>query len=82
RMLADADATALSRLGVLDRTGLFLVDRDLTLKLRALGTRTPADAMLAFARRGGGRTKVPLRERIAHFFQTLQHALRPLKPVR
>lgn len=82
RMLADADATALSRLGMLDRTGLFLVDRDLTLKLRALGTRTPADAMLAFARRGGSRTKVPLRERVAHFFQTLQHALRPLKPVR
>jgi|SRR5690349_3497703 peroxiredoxin len=82
RMLADADATALSRLGMLDRTGLFLVDRDLTLKLRALGTRTPADALLTFARRGGGRARAPLRERIAHFFQALPHALRPLKPVR
>lgn len=82
RMLADADATALSSLGMLDRTGLFLVDRNLTVKLRALGTRTPADAMLAFAKRGGGRTRVPLRERVAHLFQGVQHALRPLKPAR
>jgi peroxiredoxin len=82
RTLADADATALSRLGMLDRTGLYLVDRDLTLKLRALGTKTPADALLTFARRGGGRTKVPLRERVVQFFQALPHALRPLKPAR
>jgi peroxiredoxin len=81
-MLADADATALSRLGMLDRAGLFLVDRDLTLKLRALGMRTPADAMLTFVRRGAGRTRVPLREKVAHFFHAIQHALRPLKPVR
>jgi peroxiredoxin len=81
-MLSDADATALSRLGMLERTGLFLVDRDLTLKLRSLGTRTPSDTMLAFVKRGGGRTRVPLREKVAHFFRALQHALRPLKPVR
>lgn len=82
RMLADADATALSRLGMLDRTGVFLVDRDLTLRQRALGTKAPADAMLTFARRGGGRARAPLRERMAQFFHALQHALRPLKPVR
>jgi peroxiredoxin len=81
-MLADADAKALSRLGMLDRTGVFLVSRDLTVKLRALGARAAADAMVAFARRGGARTRVPLKERAAHFFQSLQHALRPLKPVR
>jgi peroxiredoxin len=81
-MLADADATALSRLGMLERTGLFLVGSDLTVKLRALGTKTPADAMRAFVRRGGARMQVPLREKAAHFFHSLQHALRPLKPVR
>jgi peroxiredoxin len=82
RMLADADATALSRLGMLERAGLFLVDRGLTVKQRALGTRTAADAMVAFVRRGGARTRVPLKERAAHLFHSIQHALRPLKPVR
>ncbi|HET7787498.1 MAG TPA: redoxin domain-containing protein [Myxococcales bacterium] len=81
-MLADPDATALSRLGMLERTGVFLAGRDLTLKLRSLGSRAAADAMVAFARRGGARTRVPLKERAAHFFQAVQHALRPLKPIR
>jgi peroxiredoxin len=81
-MLADADATALSQLGMLERTGVILVGRDLTVKLRVLGTRAAADGMVAFARRGGARTRVPLKERAAHFFQSVQHALRPLKPIR
>jgi peroxiredoxin len=82
-MLSDADGTALSRWGMLDRAGLFLLDRGLVVRQRALGATLAPDAILSFLRRGGARrAKVKLRDRALHFLQAVQHAFRPLRPVR
>lgn len=76
-VLADADGTALSRWGMLDCNGLFLLDRGLVVRQRALDGRAPADAMLTFVRRGGMRRRPRLGERVAHALHALAHALRP-----
>lgn len=82
-MLSDADGTALSRWGMLGCAGLFLLDRDLVVRQRALGTALGPDAILSFLRRGGvRRARVKLRDRALQFLQALQHAVRPLRPVR
>jgi len=82
-MLSDADGTALSRWGMLDRAGLFLLDRGLVVRQRALGATLAPDAILSFLRRGGARrAKVNLRDRALHFLQAIQHAFRSLRPVR
>jgi peroxiredoxin len=82
-MLSDADGTALSRWGMLDGAGLFLLDRHFVVRQRALGAALRPDAILDFLRRGGARRgKVKLRDRALHFLHALQHAFRPLRPVR
>jgi peroxiredoxin len=82
-MLSDADGTALSRWGMLDCAGLFLLDRDLVVRQRALGAALGPDAILSFLHRGGARRpRLKLRERAVHFLQALQHAFRPPRVVR
>jgi peroxiredoxin len=81
-LLADPDGVALSRWGMLEGAGLFLLDRDLVVKQRALGTGAPADGMLNFVKRGGARTKGNGVGRILEFFQGLRHALLPLRQAR
>ena len=81
-LFADPDGTALSRWGMLGATGLLLLDPDLTVKQRALGSRAPADAMLTFVRRGGGRGHHGPRKRFAHFLRALSHAIAPRRLAR
>jgi peroxiredoxin Q/BCP len=84
-MLADPDGASLSRWGMIDRVGLFLLDRNFIVKQRAPGTRAPADALLTFVRRGGAKSesgRKPLSAKLRLFWQSLQHAFRPLRPVR
>lgn len=76
-LLSDPDGTALSRWGMLDGVGLFLLDRDLTVRQRARGDRAGARAMLNYLRRGGPKPRWTFAHRLAHFFHALQHALRP-----
>ena len=80
-LLSDADGTALSHWGMLDRTGFFLLAADLKVKLRALGSRDSADALLTFVRRGGTRP-LRFRDRLAHLLHALSHALRPRRLAR
>ena len=80
-LLADADGTALSRWGMLDQTGLFLLGADLKVKQRALAGRASADALLTFVRRGGARPQ-RLRDRLGHALHALTHALRPRRLAR
>jgi peroxiredoxin len=82
-MLADAGGAALSRWGMLDRAGLFLLDGDLVVRHRALGPGLAPDAIVSLLRRGGARRARPsLRDRALHFLAALQHAFRPLRPAR
>ncbi len=87
-LLSDPDGTALSRWGMIDRVGLFLLDRNLVVQQRALGGRAPADALLHFVKRGGAKARrvpkerKPLLARLSAFWRSLEHALRPLRPVR
>jgi peroxiredoxin len=82
-LLADPDGVALSRWGMLDRVGLFLLDRALHVRQRALAERAPAEAMVAFVRRGGARPpRVKLVDRAKIFWHSLQHALRPRRLAR
>jgi peroxiredoxin len=83
RFFSDPDGTALSRWGMLDCAGLFLLDGDLIVRQRALGAAGSPDTILTLLRRGGARRLRPtLRERAAHVLGAIQHALRPLRPVR
>ncbi len=81
-VLGDPGGTALSRWGMLERTGLFLLGRGLVVRQRAAGTRAPADAMVTFVKRGGARTRSNLPERVATFFHALQHAFGLARPAR
>jgi len=82
-MFSDPDGTALSRWGMLDCAGLFLLDRDLVVRQRALGMTLAPDTIVSFLQRGGARRpKVKLRDRALHFLQAIQHAFRPLRPAR
>jgi peroxiredoxin len=83
-MLSDADGTALSRWGMLDRAGVFLLDGDLVVRQRALGPGGRPEAILSLLRRGGARrrSRRTLRERTLQFLGVVQHAFRPLRPVR
>jgi len=77
-MLADPDGTALSRWGMLDRNALFVLDRSLRVRQRALGDRAPATTMLSFVRRGGAGEKRPAWvDRVRVFLHAVNHALRP-----
>jgi len=77
-MLADPDGTALSRWGMLDRNALFVLDRSLQVRQRALGGRAPATTMLSFVRRGGAGEKRPAWvDRVRVFLHAVNHALRP-----
>ena len=80
-LLADLDGTEAARFGMDGRVGLFLLDRALRVRQRALEGRAPAVAMLQFLKRGGIREqKVSLPERIVHFVKSLQAALKPRRP--
>jgi peroxiredoxin len=82
-LLADPDGSQLARFGMDGGVGLFLVDRGLRVRQRALGGRAPAQALLTFIKRGGVRKpKVALGERVSHFFKAIQAALRPRRLVR
>lgn len=80
-LLSDADGTALSRWGMLDQTGLFLLGADLEVKQRALGGLASADALLTFVRRGGARPR-RLSDRLAQALHALSHAVRPRRLAR
>ncbi|MCA1829422.1 MAG: peroxiredoxin family protein [Myxococcales bacterium] len=67
--------------GWLDETGLLLIDRNLTVKQRAIGARADADRLLAFVRRGGTR-KRGLRDRVGHVLLALSHAIAPRRLAR
>jgi peroxiredoxin len=87
-LLADPDGTALSRWGMIDRVGLFLLDRNRVVKQRALGERAPPDALLTFVRRGGVKARrvpvarPPLVARLRARWRTLQQSFKSLRPVR
>lgn len=87
-VLADPDGTALSRWGMSDRVGLFLLDRNRIVKQRALGERAPPDALLMFVRRGGVKARripvarAPLAERLRARWRTLQQSFKSLRLVR
>lgn len=74
-VLADPDGTALTRWGMLDQTGLFLLDKNLKVRQRSVGVRATADAMVAFLRRGQVGQQ-HWRERIGNALSTMAHALR------
>ena len=80
-LLSDPDGAALSRWGMLDQTGLFLLGANLQVKQRALAGRVSTDALLTFVRRGGARPQ-RLRERLAQALHALSHALRPRRLAR
>ena len=69
-LLADPDGAGLSQWGLDDSNAILLLDRHLRVIQRAMGERAPADAMLAYLRRGKGRaSRPPLLARIAQFFR-------------
>ena len=80
-LFSDADGTALSRWGMRDQTGIFLLGADRTVKQRALGGSVSADALLTFVRRGGARPQ-KFRVRLGQALHALSHALRPRKLAR
>jgi peroxiredoxin len=81
-LLADPDGTQLSRFGMDDRTGVFLLDRRLRVRERAPAGRAAAEALLQFIKRGGVRKpKVAATERIAHFFKAIQASFKPRRPL-
>jgi peroxiredoxin len=67
--------------GWFDETGILLLDRNLLVKQRALGSRPDAVQMLNFIRRGGARPS-KLRDRVGHFLLTLAHAITPRRLAR
>ena len=83
-LLADPDGTQLARWGMTGKVGLFLIDKHLIVKQRALGGRGDPALLLTFIKRGGvraGRTPGGFREtvlaqlrRVGH---GVQHLLRP-----
>lgn len=82
-LLADPDGSQLSRFGMDERTGLFLLDRGLRVRQRASGGRASAGALLQFIKRGGGKKpKVKFAERVSHFVKAIQAALKPRPLVR
>jgi peroxiredoxin len=82
-VLADPDGVALSRWGMIDRVGVFLLDSNFHVRQRALGGRVSAEAMLSFVKRGGARApRIGIGDRVRIFWHSLQHALRPRKLVR
>jgi peroxiredoxin len=75
-LLADADGSSLSRWGLLDETGLLLLDKNLIVKQRALGKQVSADDMLIFIRRrAGARPEHRRRDRLAHALRSISQAL-------
>jgi peroxiredoxin len=67
--------------GWLTETGLLLVDRDLLVKLRAVGERADADQVVAFIRRGGARPS-RLRERAGQLLLALAQVIAPRRLAR
>jgi peroxiredoxin len=76
-LLADEDGSSLPRWGLLDETGLFLLDKNLIVKQRALGKQVSADDMLIFIRRrrGGARPEHRRRDRLAHALRSISQVL-------
>jgi hypothetical protein len=64
-------------LSLLDEIGLFLLDKNLIVKQRALGKQVSADDMLIFIRRrrGGARPEHRRRDRLAHALRSISQAL-------
>jgi peroxiredoxin len=81
-LLADADGSSLSRWGLLEETGLLLLDKNLIVKQRALGKQASADAILILIRRGGARPEHRRRDRLAHALRSISQALTPRRLAR
>lgn len=76
-LFADLDGAQLARWEMLAETGVVLLDRDLTVKQRALGLRAPAGMMLTFVRRGIARHGA-----LAKILRALSHAIAPRRLAR
>lgn len=80
---ADPSGTVLSHLGIGERVGLFLFDRNLVVRQRALGNRAPPEVLLTFVKRGGikARRKLPVLK-LKQAWSSLRHALATRKLAR
>ena len=79
-MFSDADATATALWGMGGQLGLFVLDRNHTVRLHALEDGAPASAILTFLRRGGARAgRSPARAigMLGSLFARIRGVLRP-----
>lgn len=80
-LFSDGEGGALSRWGMRDRSGLFLLGSDRRVRQRLLGGIGSAEALVTFVRRGGARQR-GLRDRLAQALHAVSSALRPRRLAR
>ena len=81
-LLANPDGAEIRRFGMDDAVGIFLIDRRLAVVQRGQDARAEPAGILRFLRRGGMRERKPtLMERVANLFKSVQHGMRPQKPL-
>jgi peroxiredoxin len=72
-LYADPTGEQIAQLGMEGRVGLFVVDRSLQVRHRALADRASSETIVQFIKRGGVRDeKSGLGERIVHLFKGIQ----------
>jgi peroxiredoxin Q/BCP len=81
-LLANPDGAEIRRFGMDDAVGVFLLDRRLRVVQRGQEGRAEPAGILRFLRRGGLREKKPtVLERVTSFFKSVQHGMKPQKPL-
>jgi peroxiredoxin len=77
-LYADPSGEQIAQMGMQGRVGLFIVDRALKVRQRALADRASSETIVQFIKRGGLRDEKPgVGERIAHLLKGIQAAVRP-----
>jgi peroxiredoxin len=77
-LYADPSGEQIAQLGMEGRVGLFIVDRALKVRQRALADRASSDTIIQFIKRGGIRDGKPgFGDRIANLFKGIQAAVKP-----
>jgi peroxiredoxin len=80
-LYADPSGEQIAQMGMEGCAGLFIVDRSLKVRHRALADRASSEAIVQFIKRGGLRGEKPgFGERIAHLFKGIQAAVKRRHP--